>query len=627
MISWFTLRLSLVGVRQTAHAGHDAQHVVVHRVDAHLSRTTRAHRVHGHRQLERRLVDTREVAGARRLVLLRLQGKRVHVDTLGRRAAVVLVRLHAGEVPSLALREAVLTVELQLGNLHRVLALALDSRREDDLREQVVRRVLEDDCLVVARVGVEPAGAVERRANSRLSKTAQEVRARRTVAGNSGNRSRQAARRERAAGEDVHHDTLRAEVIRVVEGLASVDLRDERLVGRAVHEGVALDDPHELLDRVVEVELDLVRARRDRLGTRELELLNQVLVRLLGEAATLLRVQVDVVDVQRRGRERLDARGQRARQELVVRAVDPLLELDVDAHLVVLERDQGDRQTRVAAEPELERDVQRARRGAGTGGARVRQLSASARGIQRVATTVLHQHQVVRVSEHVVERLNRALVLGQLGPDLHPVTVLTVDALATNLELHRLDETVSDVRQPAEAVQRRGAAELDRRENHLHIRAVHQVRVTVDHGRHALVEVGLAVERHLNGLHREVGMTLVQHLPERDLGVAADVDVLRTIADELKKTTTHIDCMILTGKKYLSTKATRPVATRTYLPSKYIPRRDRFYVTQVFLTLKEVVGIRGRRQVAAPVFRKHTSRLCEFGVFASCFEHYLLERL
>jgi hypothetical protein len=122
-------------------------------------------------------------------------------------------------------------------------------------------------------------------------------------------------------------------------------------------------------------------------------------------------------------------------------------------------------------------------------------------------------------------------------------------------------------------------------------------------------------------------MTLVQHLPERDLGVAADVDVLRTIADELKKTTTHIDCMILTGKKYLSAKATRPVATRTYLPSKYIPRRDRFYVTQVFLTLKEVVGIRVRRQVAASVFRKHTSRLCEFGVFASCFEHYLLDRL
>jgi hypothetical protein len=44
-------------------------------------------------------------------------------------------------------------------------------------------------------------------------------------------------------------------------------------------------------------------------------------------------------------------------------------------------------------------------------------------------------------------------------------------------------------------------------------------------------------------------VTLEQHLPERDLGVAGDVDVLRTVADELKKTTTHIACMILSKKK------------------------------------------------------------------------------
>jgi hypothetical protein len=43
-------------------------------------------------------------------------------------------------------------------------------------------------------------------------------------------------------------------------------------------------------------------------------------------------------------------------------------------------------------------------------------------------------------------------------------------------------------------------------------------------------------------------VTLEQHLPERDLGVAGDVDVLGTVADELKKTTTHIACMILSNK-------------------------------------------------------------------------------
>jgi hypothetical protein len=43
-------------------------------------------------------------------------------------------------------------------------------------------------------------------------------------------------------------------------------------------------------------------------------------------------------------------------------------------------------------------------------------------------------------------------------------------------------------------------------------------------------------------------VTLEQHLPERDLRVTADVDILRTVADELKKTTTHI-VVVFTGKK------------------------------------------------------------------------------
>jgi len=553
-------RLSLVAVRQAAHAAHHAQHVVVDGVHAHLGRAATAHRVDGHRQLERGLVDAREVARAGRLVLLRLQGKRVHVDALRRRARVVRVRLHAGEVASLALREAVLAVELQLGNLHRVLALAAHTGLEDDLREQVVRRVLEHDRLVVAArrdVGVEPRGSVERRAGTRLTEAASHVGARGTIAGRRGNRrERAAARRQGATSQDVHHDALRGEVIRVVERLHAVHLSDEDLEGRAVDERVALDDPHELLHRVVEVELNLVRARRDRLGTRELQLLDEVLVRLLGEAATLLRIQVDVVDVERRGRQGLDARRGTRVRELVVAAVDPLLELDVDADLVVLERDQRDRQARVAAEPELQRDVERTRGRAGAGGARVRQLRASARGIQRIATTVLHQHQVVHVTEHVVQGLNRADVLGQLRPDLHPVAVLAIDALAADLELNRLDETVADVVEPAEAVQLGDRREVNRRENHLHVRAVHQIGVAVDDSRHALVEVRLAVERHLNGLHREVRVTLVEHLPERDLGVARDVDILRAVADELKKTATHIVCMILSKKNYLQTEAT-----------------------------------------------------------------------
>ena len=563
-------KLRLVAVRKATHAAHDTENVVVDGVHTHLGRAARAHRVDGHRQLERRLVNAGEVARARRLVLLRLQGKRVDADAHRRRASVVLERLHTVEVASLTLREAVLAVELELGNLRRRLALAANTRGEDDLGEQVVRRVLEHDRLVVARrssdVRVQPRRTAQRGA---LGDTeTREVRARGSVARRRRDTDGDARTRRRthatlssaqaATGEHVHHDALSGEVIRVVERLHAVDLLDEHLVGRAVNIRVTLNDPHELLHRVVEVELDLVRRGRDRLGARELQLLDEVLVRLLGEAAALLRVQVDVVDVQRRGRERLDGRRHRlVGRDLVVAAVDPLLELHVDAHLVVLERNQRDRQARVAAEPELERDVERLRRRARTGGARVRQLRASARGVQLVALAVLHQHEVVRVADHVVERLDRAHVLRQLGPDLHPVAVLAVDALAADLELNRLDQTVTDVVEPAEAVQLGGAGDqVHRRENHLDVRAVHQVGVTVDDSRNTLVEVRLAVEGDLNGLHGEVRMALVQHLPERDLRVARDVDVLRTIAHELKKTTTHIVCMIVCKKNYLPAKAT-----------------------------------------------------------------------
>jgi len=553
---WCVLRL--VGVREATHAAHDAEHVVVDGVHADLGRAARADRVDGHRELQRGLVDTREVARARRLVLLRLEGEGVHADARGsRRAAVVLVRLHVREVTSLTLSEAVLAVELQLGDLNRALARATRARVEDDLREQVVGRVLEQVHLVIARgveVRVQPARAVERRTN-RNTQT-RDVRA--LVA------ARETGRRHRAvgsdtrlaaegtAGEHVHDHTLRREVVGVVERLAAVDLGDVRGGRlRAVNERVTLAHPDQLLHRVVEVQLDLVRARRDRLGTRELQLLDEVLVRLLSEAATLLRVQVDVVDVERRGRERLDRRRDRARAaELVVAAVGPLLELHVDADLVVLEGDQRDGQARVTAEPELERDVERAGRGAGTGGTRVRQLGTGTGHVQGIALAVLHQHEVVRVADHLVEGLDRAHVLRQLRPDLHPVAILTVDTLAADLELNRLHDAVAHVVEPAEAGDERvvRTIELHRRENQLDVRAEHQVGVTVDDRRDTLVEVRLAVERHLNRLHGEVRVTLEQHLPEGDLGVARDVDILCTVRDELKKTATHIACMILSNK-------------------------------------------------------------------------------
>ena len=149
-----------------------------------------------------------------------------------------------------------------------------------------------------------------------------------------------------------------------VERLLALPRVDDAVIAADI--AVALDNPHELLARVVEVELQLVGGGRDRLTARELQGLDQVLVGDLGELAALIRVEVDVVDVEGRGRQvgGVDTVADRVEVARDLRRdveaqVAQVVELEVDADLVVLERDERQRQARVAAEPELERDVQR----------------------------------------------------------------------------------------------------------------------------------------------------------------------------------------------------------------------------------------------------------------------------
>jgi hypothetical protein len=96
--------------------------------------------------------------------------------------------------------------------------------------------------------------------------------------------------------------------ISVVERLSTENLEEESITsqGRAVvNVLIRLDDPDELLNGVVKVELDLVRRRTNRLITSELELSDQVLMRVLGHSAALISVKEDIVNVQRGSNQRL----------------------------------------------------------------------------------------------------------------------------------------------------------------------------------------------------------------------------------------------------------------------------------------------------------------------------------
>ena len=160
--------------------------------------------------------------------------------------------------------------------------------------------------------------------------------------------------------------------IRILEGLRVVGAEataGNRRHQRAIQHASILVDPHQLLDRVVEREVEANRLRRDGLLQTILELVNQVLVSLLGKAATLIRVEVDVVHVDCRileAGQRGSGSGNTTRPQVrtvirVLHQVSRLTEDEVQAHLVVLEGDERQRQTRVTAEPELEWDVENRR--------------------------------------------------------------------------------------------------------------------------------------------------------------------------------------------------------------------------------------------------------------------------
>ena len=300
--------------------------------------------------------------------------------------------------------------------------------------------------------------------------------------------------------------------------LALVDIHR----GVAGREGVALRNPAELLARVVEGHLDLVSAGGNGLRARELELLNQILVRDLREAAALLRVEVDVVDIER-GRDEargvdaiVDARHVGPAQLLEVR------ELDVDLDLVILERDEGERETGVAVEPELEGDVERILGRAAA--VLIRGVGLTANAVRVAATIGADLGERVDELGDVANHLGIAGLLargaGELVPDVEPLAVVLVDLLPANLDLNVVHELVTNPVEPAElGVRAISNLERDRGERGLEVNTVDQIAVAGDRAGNTLAKVGNTVEGLLDRLHGEVRMATVELLEERNLRV------------------------------------------------------------------------------------------------------------
>ena len=304
--------------------------------------------------------------------------------------------------------------------------------------------------------------------------------------------------------------------VRVVERLLALEDIHGTIAGDVA---VTLDNPDKLLRGVVEVELDLVRRGGDRLTARELELLDQVLVRDLGEAAALIRVEVDVVDIERgrnkagRGDARADGLGRRVVEAEILERV----ELEPDLNLVVLERNEREREARVAVKPELEGDVERVLRGAvGVRGRREGLRVGRAGAVAALAALEEKVDELGDVANHVGVTGLLAGLLRELIPDLEPVTVVLVDLLTADLNVDIVDQIVANPVEPAE-LRARAVTRLERNlgERGLEVDTVDEIAVAADRALNLLAEVRRAVERLFNGLHGEVCVATVNDLEDK----------------------------------------------------------------------------------------------------------------
>ncbi len=496
-------------------------------------------------------------------MLLGSQCEGIQVDTGIGGTSVVLVRLNEVEVGSLALGEAVLTVKLELGSDDGVLTPAVHVK--GGLGEDEGAGVRDTRCRggntkvgetvsasggSISSVPPRSAGGV----NILGAGVSEETRSVDVRTGGVGNR---VVRTEGHNGVGEGIDS-----VGVVEGLSTEEAvkNGTRLKGRAVvNVLVGLDNPDELLNGVVKVELNLVGRGTDGLITSELELLDEVLVGVLGHTPALISVKEDVVDVERSGDEGLvvgggdlgsglgSAQAGHSPQALLNGA-----DVKVNLDLVVLKGDEGKSQTGVAAEPELEGDIEGGLGESVTGSANLARSVGIARTINVVEGGVGDEGKLGGVTDHLEVT---ALLLGrhsELVPDVHPITVLAVDALATDLNLNLGDELLTGEVEPT-GVNATAGRVLERLanlgESNLKVSAVSQITVTGDGAGHAATEVSLAVESLLDRLHSEVSVTLVGNLPESNLGITSQVNVLCAVGDKLHKSSTHYKMLVILLKK------------------------------------------------------------------------------
>jgi hypothetical protein len=351
--------------------------------------------------------------------------------------------------------------------------------------------------------------------------------------------------------------------ISVVEGLSTKE-PVEKLVAvkrrTVVNVLVRLDNPDELLNGVVKVELDLVGRRTDRLITSELKLLNKVLVGVLGHASALIGIQEDVVDIERGSNEGLvvgsvdtttGSRSTRVGIAAAERTNSPQAlingtNIKVNLDFVVLKSDKRKGKTGVTAVPELKGYVEGSLGESIAGSANLTRGIGLAGTVDGVERRVSDESQLGGVADHSI--VTGLLVNGKskVVPDVHPVTILAINALTTDLNLNLRNQLLTGEIKPTGINTILGSSLhrlVDLGESNLKVSAVSQITITRNGAGYTTTKIGLTVKSLLDRLHCEVGVTFVRHLPKGNLRVARKIDILGAVSYKLHKTSCHF-CLL-----------------------------------------------------------------------------------
>ena len=374
-------------------------------------------------------------------MFLRFESEGIRVDTRIRRTGVVLERLHLVEVLTLLLLEAILAVEDQFEGIERT-----------DRARGVVGTFF---------------GPGRGRATGFVERGTDLFNANEAVS--------------------------RGRVVRV-SGNTRVGVQDDLTGGGTfrgkvpetrVSRGGGRETPDKLLDRVVVGQADLLGGTgSDGVRTGVLHLLNEVFVTLLGEATTLLGVEVHVVAPNLEGG--------------AVSVIGEIgSQIEVNAHLMVLQRDQRQIETRIAVEEEQQREVDR-----------------TGRGLQRVR------------SHLGVLRLLGAVEV-QLRVQTPPGLVVLVNALSTDRQFDVLNRTLGDPARVIRGGTRNNIKGVLRDEFDVHV--ADEIAITGDGNGDAAVVGRRAVNRLFDVLHREVRVSAVNRLEECHLRVSREVNILCTV--------------------------------------------------------------------------------------------------